>query len=175
MLIVSLTLGLLLAAGVATVGVLGPSQRGGDGSSDARRTGPLALPPVHAPKANSRACDSLLAELPGRLSIDDDPVPRRELAAPAPPATVAWGDAQHDPISLRCGINAPAELKPTSKLIEISGVRWLPLRQGRTTTWLAVDRPVYVALTVSGSAGSGPVQDVSAVLDRTLPEQDVFS
>lgn len=183
-LVIAVALGLLLAAGVATVGVIGSQMRSGQEQAapktsdskaqQARRTGPLALPPVPAPDAASRECDAVLSALPRELEIDGDPVGRRELVQPAPEAVVAWGDAHHDPVTLRCGITAPAELKPTSRLVVISGVSWLPISRADKTTWLAVDRPVHVALTASRSAGSAPVQTVSRILADTLPKRDPF-
>ncbi|SFT95322.1 Protein of unknown function [Actinopolyspora lacussalsi subsp. righensis] len=180
-LIIALSLGVLLAAGVATLGVLsgGTGQHarpdeGAAANTTADRSGPLALPPVKAPEANSADCATVLDALPDKLRVDGSGVPRRELATPKPAGTVAWGDAEHDPISLRCGLTAPAELKPTSKLVVISGVSWLPISSGETTTWLAVDRPIYVAVTGSNDTGIGPIQDVSRILDEHLPKRDVF-
>ncbi|SDK85071.1 Protein of unknown function [Actinopolyspora mzabensis] len=180
-LIIALSLGVLLAAGVATLGVLsggtGEHARpdaGAAADTTADRSGPLALPPVKAPEANSAECTTVLGALPDELRVDGSAVPRRELAVPKPAGTVAWGDAEHDPVSLRCGLTAPAELKPTSELMVISGVSWLPISSGETTTWLAVDRPVYVAVTGSNDTGIGPVQDVSRILDQHLPEREVF-
>lgn len=180
--IVAITLGVLLAAGVATIGIIGKSHQDQHqqaaaaerAAQQARRTGPLGVPPVPAPEARTPECAAVLAALPRELSIHDDPVPRRELVQPAPPATVAWGDAEHDPVTLRCGLDAPRELTPTSHLTAVSGVEWLAISQGDRTTWLAADRPVYVALTVSRQAGTGPVQEISRILGDTLPKQDVF-
>ncbi|KGI81696.1 hypothetical protein IL38_09695 [Actinopolyspora erythraea] len=180
-LIVALSLAVLLAAGVATLGVLSgetgpgaPTERGNSTTARGDREGPLALPPVKAPEADSDECGTVLAELPDELRVDGSGVPRRELAEPKPAGTVAWGDAEHDPISLRCGLTAPAELKPTSKLMVVSGVSWLPISSGDTTTWLAVDRPVYVAITGPNDTGIGPVQDVSRILRAELPHREVF-
>ncbi|GAA2779315.1 hypothetical protein GCM10010470_11220 [Saccharopolyspora taberi] len=127
-----------------------------------------------AGEAAAPECAAVLAALPQALRIGGADVPRREIADPVPPATVVWGDAGHDPVTARCGIDAPAELTPTSKLVDISGVSWLEISEGGRTSWLAVDRPVYVALTLSEDSGSGPVQDLSAILRDTLPKQDVF-
>lgn len=179
MLIVAITLGTLLALTVAGIGVVGQytsaQQRDAAAAAEhARRSGPLSVPPVPAPEAGSPACAEVLAALPDELVIGDDRVPRRELADPAPQATVAWGDADHDPVTLRCGIDAPAELTPTSPLAEVSGVGWLELNEGGDTTWLAADRPVHVALTTPEGTGTGTLQDVSAILRERLPERPVF-
>lgn len=179
MLIVSVALVALLAIGVAGLGLYArhtaeEEQRAVQAQLQARRTGPLALAPIPAPEATSPECAAVIDALPRELVVHGSPVPRRELAQPAPPAGVAWGDAGHDPITLRCGLDAPAELTPTSKLAEISGVSWLEISEGNQSSWLAADRPVYVALTVPEGSGTGPVQDISALLRETLPKQDIF-
>lgn len=178
MLIAAISLAALLALAVAALGVIGGQGvlggRGEDAGQQASRRGPLPLPPVPAPKAGAPQCSEVLSALPGELLIGGDHVPRRPLAQPAPPGAVAWGDAEHDPVVVRCGLEAPAELTPTSQLADISRVEWLDLSEAGTTSWLAVDRPVYVALTAPGDAGTGPVQDLSAVLARTLPKQPAF-
>ena len=58
----------------------------------------------------------------------------------------AWA-ADPVPLVLRCGLPRPAELTPTSALLEVNGVRWLTLTDGALVTSIAVDRPVYVAFT----------------------------
>lgn len=181
-LIVAIALGVLLAIGVAAVGLAGQgteqqqqqAAQAAQAAEQAQRTGPLALPSVPAPKAETPECAKVLAGLPQQLVIDGARVPRRPLTQPAPAGAVAWGDSGHDPVTVRCGIGAPAELTPTSSLIDISGVSWLQLSDGDTTTWVVVDRPVYVALTTPANAGSGPVQDLSAVLSSTFAPRSVF-
>ncbi|MFD1152547.1 DUF3515 domain-containing protein, partial [Saccharothrix hoggarensis] len=95
-------------------------------------------------------------------------LPRRELASPAPAGALAWGDAAHQPVVLRCGLDRPAALTPTSVTRVISDVQWLEVAEGDSATWYVVDRPVYVALTVPSDAGTGPLQDVSATVRDTL-------
>jgi hypothetical protein len=130
-------------------------------------TGALALPWVPAPQANSTECSALLAALPPELVSKGAKLARRELAQPAPPATTAWGEP--DPIVLRCGVERPPELTPTSQLRVVSGVQWLPLAGQGRSTWYIVDRAVYVALTVPDSAGTGPLQQTSDTVAATLP------
>lgn len=179
-LIVAIALTTLLAAGVAALGVLnGNGVLSGENHDHAahqrtNRQGPLALPPVVAPKATTPECSAVLAALPNELVVQGHPLPRRPLAQPAPPATVAWGDPQHDPVIVRCGLQHPPELQPTSPLADISGVNWLDRPTAGAISWVAVDRPVFVELTMPADAGTGPVQDLSAILGKTLPRQDVF-
>ena len=52
-------------------------------------------------------------------------------------------------------------------------MRWLTLTDGALVTSIAVDRPVYVALTAPVGVGSGPLQAVSDAVRTTLPAQPV--
>jgi methanogenic corrinoid protein MtbC1 len=74
---------------------------------------------------------------------------------------------------LRCGLPRPAELSPTSTLLEVDGVRWLEIGDGlpqpQLVTYVAVDRPVYVALTAPVEDAFGPLQQVSATVGAALP------
>jgi hypothetical protein len=174
-LIAAIGLPALLAVVVAAIGVIGgppappPSPSSGDD-----KTGPLALVSIDAPDAGSKACADLLKALPQQITDAGEKVPRRELAKPAPPATVAWGDAQHEPIVLRCGMGRPPELTPTAQLGGVNGVQWLDVvGDAGTVTHYIVDRSVYIALTGAKDTGTGPVQAVSAAVTATLPAQTV--
>lgn len=161
---VAIVLALLLLVGVITASLW----RGND-EDTTPPAGPLALAGVPAPAAGSPECGALLAALPATLPGKNAALARAELAEPTPPGTAAWiGDVSR-PVVLRCGLDRPAELTPTAQLRLVSGVRWLPVEAtDGTTTWYLVDRPVYVALTVPADAGTGPLQDVSAVAGRVL-------
>jgi hypothetical protein len=185
--LVALALPLLLAVAVAAVGVVGRVQgveRAGLGSAGgtattaaaAPETGPLAVVPVEAPDAGGPDCSALLTTLRPELPPDSGTLPTRPLADPAPPGTRAWAAAPR-PAVLRCGLTRPAELTPTSALLEVNGVRWLRLDDGVPdpviVTYVAVDRPVYVVLTAPTDAGSGPLQAVADVVRQTLSATDV--
>ncbi len=178
-LIAAIVLSTVLAVVVAGLGAYArytenQRQQAAEQAKQARRSGPLTLPPVPAPDAGGAECARVLDALPDALEIGGEQVPRRAIAEPAPDGAVAWGDADHDPITVRCGISAPAELSPTSPLVEVNGVSWLELEQGGQTTWLAADRPVYVALNLPAGSGSAPLQDLSRILGSTLPEDEIF-
>ncbi|GLY66990.1 DUF3515 domain-containing protein [Amycolatopsis taiwanensis] len=162
LIVVAAVVAVILAAGIAVAGIFARS--GGQPG-----TGPLALPSVPAPEAGSPECATLLGALPLELTSGGTTLVRRELAAPAPAATVAWGE--QETVVLRCGLERPPELTPTSQLRVVSGVQWLPVLGDGSTTWYVVDRPVYVALTVPGSVGTGPLQDVSGAVATKLPPQ----
>jgi hypothetical protein len=137
---------------------------------DVPLTGPVGLAPVDSPDASSVSCQRLLAALPGSLPNGAGKLARRPLANPAPAGTAAWGGTTTtDPVVLRCGIARPDALTPTSELLGVNGVNWLQVTGQDAATWYAVDRRVYVAVTIPSTLSSGPLQSVSAVLDNVLP------
>ncbi|MEV8442749.1 DUF3515 domain-containing protein [Actinosynnema sp. NPDC051121] len=170
LLVVALGLTALLVVGVVAAGLFL-----GSGADDVppAHTGPVALVPVPAPKAGSDECKALLGALPAQLVSNGVTMPRRELAAPAPAGALAWGDERHEPLVLRCGLDRPGDLTPTSGLRVISDVQWLEVAEGGSATWYVVDRPVYVALTVPSDAGTGPLQDISTTIRDTLAKGPV--
>ena len=171
---VAIGLPALLAVAVAVIGLAGGPASAPSAPTTGDRTGPLALVSVDAPDAGKPACADLIKALPQQITDAGAKVPRRELAKPAPPATVAWGDAQHEPIVLRCGMGKPPELTQTAQLGTVNGVQWLDVvGDAGTVTHYVVDRSVYVALTEAKDAGTGPVQQVSAAVSATLPAQAI--
>jgi hypothetical protein len=137
-----------------------------------RRTppAPVAVAAVPAPQAESPECQALLATLPDRLGD----YTRADTARPTPPGTAAWRDAGEsggEPVILRCGLNRPAEFVIGSPLQLVDRVQWFRLEdpQSPLTTWLCVDRAVYVALTLPSGSGPAPIQTMSDVIDRTMP------
>jgi hypothetical protein len=133
---------------------------------------PLGLAVVPAPAANSTDCARLLAALPETLDGGGNagPLQRRALATPAPAGAAGWGEP---PVVLRCGLDRPVELTATSRLLDVSGVQLLELVGRGTSTWVAVDRPVYVVVALPPTSGSGPLQQLAAVIANTLPRRDV--
>jgi hypothetical protein len=152
----------LIAALVLAVGAIGavlaiaatrhPSQQ------------PVAIAAVPAPQAESPACRALLAALPQRLGD----YPRATAAQPAPAGTAAWG-AQDEPVVLRCGLDRPVDFVLGSPIQIVDRVQWFEVRQDDRSTWYTVDRPVYVALTLPPRSGPTPIQQLSEVIDHTMP------
>ncbi|MPY98274.1 MAG: DUF3515 family protein [Actinophytocola sp.] len=165
LIIVAAVLGLGLVAAVVAIGLLGGGSSD-DTGTDTAANGPLALPGAPAPKADSPACTTLLDALPDTLESAGEQLSRRELADPAPEGAAAWGGA--NPVVLRCGTPKPGDLTTTSKLRQVNDVQWLPVQDQASTTWYAVDRKAYVALTVPADAGTGPLQEISDIIDAEL-------
>jgi hypothetical protein len=133
---------------------------------------------VPAPKADSAECRALMTQLPDRLGDY-----RRALAAqPAPPGAAAW-TADGEPIILRCGLDRPAEFVVGSPIQVVDAVQWFRVGeaaggndpaadQGRST-WFAVDRPVYVALTLPQESGPTPIQEISDLMAKSMPAKPI--
>jgi uncharacterized protein DUF3515 len=160
-----LVVGVVVAANLVGSGAETPA--GPTPTPSTPNTGPVPLVPVDAPDAGAPACANVINALPADLTSGSSTLHRLPIAEPAPPATMAWGDAD-TPVVLRCGLSKPPELTPTSELREISGVSWLPIPGDRATTWYLAKRAVYVALTVPAGAGTGVLQGVSETVGRTL-------
>lgn len=159
-----------LVVGLLVMGVLANRHHSRD---------PLALGAVPAPAASGPECSALMPALPGKIGD----YTTADLVAPAPPATHAWqlpdgGDA----IVVRCGLDRPLEFTQTSPLLKtkVAGggeVEWFEVRDqtsGVTSgTWWAVDRGTYIALTVPDNVGSGPLQDVSEAIAKSIPAKPI--
>lgn len=131
--------------------------------------GPLGLATVPAPAAGSADCARLLAALPDQLDgAALGALDRRQLRAPAPVGAAAWGEP---PVVLRCGLDRPGDLTASSRLLGVSNVQFLDIPGAGTSTWVAVDRPVYVTVALPPNSGSGPLQQLAAVIARTLPQR----
>jgi hypothetical protein len=133
---------------------------------------PVAIAAVPAPRAQDPACRTLLAALPQRLGNYQ----RAPTVQPAPAGTAAWragGDSE--PVVLRCGLDRPADFVVGSPIQLVDGVQWFqeaePQSAGAAgrSTWYAVDRPVYVALTLPSGSGPTPIQQVSDLIDHSMP------
>lgn len=134
---------------------------------------PVAVPAAPAPHASDGACRSLAGALPQRLGDYQ----RAALAQPAPEGAAAWlAGSGGDPVVLRCGVDRPAEFVVGSPIQIVDRVQWFEVSPGQQSggdagrsTLYAVDRPVYVALTLPSGSGPTPIQQLSDVIDRTMP------
>ena len=166
--LIAIALPVLLAVVLAAVAI-GSRLGIGLGAAPTPDTGPLAVVPVDAPAASDPPCTALLAVLPVALPAEGGPLPSRPLVDPAPAGVRAWA-ATPGPALLRCGLPRPAELTPSSALLEVNGVHWLALAAApEMLAYVAVDRPVYVAFVCPATAGSGPIQVVSDSIRSALP------
>jgi Protein of unknown function (DUF3515) len=133
-------------------------------TSPEQRYVPIAGMP--APKADSAECRRLTEALPEQLGDFH----RAPAAEPAPAGAAAWrATSDGEPVILRCGLDRPAEFVVGSPIQAVDAVQWYELADQGRSTWFAVDRPVYVALTLPQGSGPTPIQEISEVIDKTLP------
>ena len=136
---------------------------------------PVAMTQLPAPEASSAECTSLIDALPSTLAN----LKRAELAEPAPEGAAAWQASSTERITLRCGVDAPAQYTPYAQTEDIDGARWLRVNDatpGSTlATWFTVDRSPVLAVTADTQQlrdGTAPVSGIdTAALTGPAPEQ----
>ena len=116
---------------------------------------------VAPPESSSAAC--------AQLTVPDTVSGAAKRPTTGGSSTAAWGEP---PITLRCGVNRPAALTPTSALVDINGVGWLPLEGSGGAGFVAVDwpsgtAPTYIEVVVPDAYSPGEVlADITAALTR---------
>lgn len=133
-------------------------------------TGPVTISP--APAAVGSDCTHLLDALPATLGSGYRPA---MVGPPVPPGVRAWRPSVGGTaVVVRCGLNRPAGFTVTSSLQVVDGVQWFQSLTGPSTTdWYAVDRAVYVFLSMPSDVGPTPIQIVSDTISRTLPVRPI--
>ncbi len=101
--------------------------------------GVTVSPPTPTLQA-ATACQALSAALPARVLGE-----QRRPIEPESPWTAAWGGS---PIVLRCGVPAPVAMQPTSELLTVDSIDWLPETLDRGALFTTVGRTAYVEVTV---------------------------
>jgi hypothetical protein len=129
---------------------------------------PVAIASVPAPKADTAECRTLLDAAPQQLGDYH----RAAAVDPAPAGAAAW-TADGEPVILRCGLDRPAEFVIGSPIQVVDAVQWFELADQGRSTWFAVDRPVYVALTLPQGSGPTPIQTISEVIAKSLPAKPI--
>jgi len=129
---------------------------------------PVVIAAVPAPAAEGPECAGLVAALPEQLGD----YRRAETAQPTPAGSAAWRtDEGGDPVIMRCGLDRPAEFVVGAPIQMVNAVQWFRIEDTelRRSTWLCVDRPVYVALTLPDGSGPSPIQTMSEVIEKSMP------
>ncbi|WP_413232637.1 DUF3515 domain-containing protein [Mycolicibacterium sp. 050158] len=127
---------------------------------------PVAIAAAPAPHADGEACGALLKALPDALGDYH----RAKAVEPVPAGAAAWQTASGgDPVILRCGLDRPDDFVVSSPLQVVDDVQWFRIPGDGRTTWVTVDRPVYVALTLPDDSGPTPIQVISRTVAQTLP------
>ena len=105
-------------------------------------------------------CEALLADTPRRVADQEAlEVPDRVAAA--------WGDP---PIILRCGVEDPAALEPTSQCFDVNGVGWLAETTADGYLFTTIGRAFNVSVEVPKAYD--PAADALADLASTVKKHD---
>jgi hypothetical protein len=113
--------------------------------------------------AAAYACAAMRGKLP------DEVVNQTVVAShPTSDLTSAWGNP---PITLRCGVARPPELRPTSELIRIDGVDWFAQKLTHGYVFTTVGRDLNVEVTVPDSYApeANALADLSPCIALTIP------
>ena len=130
------------------------------------RPAPVAIAAAPAPDADGDACHTLLAGLPDALGDYH----RAHAVEPVPAGAAAWQyDGGAEPVILRCGLERPDDFVASSPLQVVDDVSWFRIGDRGRTTWVTVDRPVYVALTLPDGSGPTPIQLISGAVAKAMP------
>lgn len=135
---------------------------------------PVAITEVPAPAADSADCRALIDALPDQLGD----YRRAAVRNPAPAGAAAWQPEEPggEALILRCGLDRPSEFVVGAPVQVVDAVQWFQIRDeagGDRSTWFAVDRPVYVALTLPPGTGPAPIQGISSAIAAALPSRPV--
>jgi hypothetical protein len=126
---------------------------------------PVPLPSVPAPQADSPECRALMDALPDQLGD----YRRAPAAEPAPKGAAAWQAAPDaEPVILRCGLERPVDFVVGAPLQVVDAVQWFEVTEQDRSTWFAVDRGVYIALTLPSNSGPTPIQEMSELIARKI-------
>ena len=128
-----------------------------------------AVVSVNAPTPSAAAiepCAQVLSALPVQL---DGLNPRAVHPYPDEGASaVGWGNPA---IVLQCGVSRPKELTVGSSalIVGVGTVNWLPITGSDSTTFVVIDRSVYVQVTVPKSYSQPPLATLSTAISSVLP------
>lgn len=129
---------------------------------------PVAIAAAPAPQADSPPCRALMEALPEQLGD----YRRAQAVEPVPAGAAAWqADPDADAVILRCGLDRPVDFVVGTPLQVVDEVQWSEVKAYGTSTWFAVDRGTYVALTLPPESGPTPIQLISKAIARTMPAQ----
>lgn len=128
--------------------------------------GPVEVAPHEPEDGTEQVCADFVASTPEVLA---DAV-RREVSPPSS-TTAAWGQP---PIVLRCGVPAPVSTDPTTGVLVLDDIGWLPVAGDAGTFFTTVDRvaAVEVAVPDDYAPESDVLLDLTPVIEATLPPAD---
>jgi hypothetical protein len=127
---------------------------------------------VNAPAPDDQtlgSCAQVMSALPVQLAGATATLAPRVVHPNPPTAQVAaWGDPA---VVLVCGVARPASLVPNSSdpLTEVDGVQWLQTHDKSADVFVAIDRAVYVQVTVPSSSKLMPLSLLADSVAKALP------
>jgi hypothetical protein len=133
------------------------------GSSSSGPLAPVTVTPPPSNAASEQPCAKVVGSLPLRLAGQNV---RATATNPASPFVVAWGNPA---IVLRCGVNRPAAMVPTTPFVVVDTVNFLVVRSKTQTVWTAVDRAAFIEVTVPNSYSQPPMGPIADVIAKELP------
>ena len=135
-----------------------------EGVSVGTPAGPLNVAASTVPAAAQTPCEKVSEKLPVALN---GLAPR---AVHGPPFVVAWGKPS---VVYRCGVARPSGLTPEQRQLVLDTgtgagrtVEWFPVKKGEQTVWTAIDRAVYIEVTVPSPGQGG---ELISTLSGTSP------
>jgi Protein of unknown function (DUF3515) len=95
---------------------------------------------------------------------------RRRSTSPKSPFVMAWGSPA---IALRCGVDRPVGMQPTSVVSQISGISWYAQPPDDPVTFTAVNLDTYVELDVptAYSPAGDVLADLTSAIKGAIPAQ----
>lgn len=132
---------------------------------------PVAIAGAPAPQADGDACRNLMTKLPDVMGDYH----RAQAVEPVPVGAAAWraDPTDDEAVILRCGLDRPDDFVVSSPLQVVDDVQWFRIGGEGRSTWVAVDRPVYVALTLPDGSGPTPIQLISRAVTEAMPATPV--
>lgn len=139
----------------------------GDEATQSAVSEPYSAVPLPAPGAESDVCTAVVEALPADLGD----ATRVDLTEPAPAGVAAYRLPDGEPVVVRCGLDAPPTFVVGVGLQVVDEVEWFqqddPNPAVTASTWVAVDRPEFIAVTLPDGSGTGPIQDLSAAISAS--------
>lgn len=108
-------------------------------------------------------CKALLADVPRTVADRQAREVTDRIAA-------AWGDP---PIVLRCGVEDPESLKPTSQCFDVNGVGWLAETVADGHLFTTIGRAFNVSVEVPDAydPAADALADVSTAIKKHVPDE----
>lgn len=124
---------------------------------------PVAVTAPETSAETSDICLTMSRQLPDLVNDQT-----KRSVQPLDIRTAAWGDP---PIVYRCGVSTPETLTPTSTLVSVNNVDWLPVEHANGTVFTTVKRKVNIEITVPSAyaPAAAVLVDFSSLIQTSDP------